>query len=542
MRTKKRNHRSFFTAKRVSGLGCLIVLLLLFAGGYFVYSRIRTAFEDANSGPGGGPMVEIQDVTVERGTVIEAVNVFGQIQPLRTETLAFRFASERILAVYVMPGMLVEKGQPLVELDKAALERNLATARDELQQAQDALEELNEADPIREYELKAQLAEAKANRDTALRALDAFDAGQGTPQAKRAETLAALNDARAKLDALENSESYQKQIEHLQWVYNIAEVEHGPYVLIQNPSEVDRDKEWLLRLEMLARQQDLENAKLAHEVEVRAARQEVIQAQRALAKLDQEIALGSPALERTKLQAAIQMLDANIIDLEDQLATMDGQTDPVALATAEARILKAEYAVQQAEVALSEATLVAPFTGTVTEVNAVADTMAATGTRMLTISDDSALQVIAQLNELDIVRVETGMPVTMTLDAFGPETEIPGRVEEIPRYGKYENGMTLYATTISFQTELPLLQGMSANVRIPQGAKEDVLLLPVAAIQYGVDGTYVMVVEGDQVTNQPVELGVGDGINVEIVDGLTEGQTVRMMLWGPYRGGVYMGG
>jgi HlyD family secretion protein len=541
MRTTKRNRRAFFNPKRIAGVGCLIIVLILLGASAFLYTRIRSAFETATGGVIGGPNVDTQDVVVERGDIVETVTVFGQVQPLRTETLAFRFASERILAVHAMPGLLVEEGQPLVELDRAALERNLATARDKLQQAQDALEELSKPDPVREFELKAQLAEAKSNRAAAQRALDAFDAGQGTPQAQRAEALAALNDARAKLNSLENSEAYQKQIEHLQWVYNIAEVEHGPYVTIQNPSEVDRDKEWLLRLDMLAREQDLENAKLAHDMEVRAARLQVVQAERALAKLDQEIALGSPAVERAKLVASIQTLDAAIIGLEEQLATLDGETDPVELAQAEADILKAEYAVQQAEVALAEATLVAPFAGTVIEVNAVADTVASTGTKMVTISDDSALQVIARLNELDVVRAEAGMPVTITFDAFGPETEIAGRVEEIPRYGKYENGMTLYDTTISFQSELPVRQGMSANIRIPQGVREDVLLLPVAAIQYGIDGPFVMIVEGDEVTNQPVELGVSDGINVEIIEGVSEGQTVRMMLWGPYRGGVYIG-
>ena len=425
----------------------------------------------------------------------------------------------------------------------AALERDLATARGDLQEAQQALDDLSASDSTLEYALQVDLSRAQATLEAATRALKAFDEGKDTPEERRAQAADELTSAQADLEALREDRSYQKEIERLQWLYNQAEVEHGPYVLIENPSEQDRDTEWLLRNEMLARGQTLESARLAHEAQLRDAERRVVEEQRSLDRLDGEIALSSQAVERTKLEAAEGLAQAKIMETEERMASLGEGTDTVDLAKAQALVLKLEGQVRDAEAALAEGRLMSPFDGTVLEVKAVPEAMAQLGAEMIAVADYSAFQVVAKVSELDVLKIKAGQEVTLTFDALDPETRLTGRLGEIPSYGRYESGITYYQVDVIFDAgELPLKDGFAANISIPVGHKENVLVIPAAAIWESREGTFVNVVEGDEMNNRLIKTGVGDGVTVEVLEGLEEGEIVYYQLRSPQPRGMYPGG
>jgi multidrug efflux pump subunit AcrA (membrane-fusion protein) len=53
------------------------------------------------------------------------------------------------------------------------------------------------------------------------------------------------------------------------------------------------------------------------------------------------------------------------------------------------------------------------------------------------------------------------------------------------------------------------------------------------AVQRDAEGVFVIVVEGRQTERRRVQLGITDGINIEVVEGLEKGEVVRMALQGP---------
>ncbi len=529
MEAKRRKNRgSGRLGKWIGGMGCLVVLAALAVGGVFVYRRVMQGFS------GGGyvePPMATEDVAVTRGDVTEAASLWGQVQAIRTQSLAFYTAGGRITDVEAMPGMPVTKGQVLVRLDVPALERTLTEARAALATAQTDLDKLTEQDPMRQYELEVELTNARAALSRARQDLADFDAGRGTPEEEREQAAAMLTEARAALNALLNSEEHEEQLAHLQYVYNVSEVEHGVYTLIQNPSEQDHDKEWLLRIEMLNNEQALKAFKQSHESSVRAARYKVVQAERDLAELDREIALGSVEVARGKLVVALDAAEVRLMQVEADLAALGAEVDPVALAKAQAKVLKLEGQVADAEAALADAELTAPFDGTVLDVKAVPQGMAYTGQEMVVLADTSAYVVVANLSELDVARVVEGMDVMMTFDAFGPDARVTGQLGEIPRYGRFENGMSAFPVSIAIKDmELPVMEGMGASITVPLGERTNVLTIPAAAVDYWVDATYVNVVVGDTVERREVVLGVGDGVTVEVVEGLEDGEVVRVRL------------
>jgi len=545
MGQRMRNLRRLFGRRYLKRLVIVTVILGLAVGGVQLVRYARTALQSAFS-PGSrsrGPAFHTDTATVERGSVTKAIIAYGQVKPMRTETLAFRKAKERIVSLRAEPGLPVVEGQVLVELDIAALERNLAEARGELQEAEGELDELAATDSARELELQVELSEAQTALEAAVGDLKAFDEGKNTPEARRKLAASELASAEAELRDLTDDPSHQKEIQRLEWLYNQAEVEHGPYVLIENPSEQDRDTEWLLRNEMLARRQTLEVARLDHQAGIRAAEQRVAEARRALERLDREIALGAHEIERAKLASAKDAAQAELMGIEEKLALPAEESDAVELARARAEVLKLEGEVQDATAALAEGRLRAPFDGVVLAVQAMPETLAVPGRDVVSVADTSAFRILAKFSELDVLDLREGMEALLTFDALGPDVRLTGRLGEIPRYGKYENGVTYYEVMVDFDGgEVTLRDGFSANVSVPVGSKENVLVIPAAAVWEEPGGSSVIVLTEGEREVRRIKTGVGDGVTVEVVDGLQEGEVVEVQLRGPLPGSVYMGG
>ena len=534
--TKRTKRRRIFTTGRITGCGCLLVVALLVGAGWWAFPRIKD-----NLLPQYGyqpPASGSEPVTVERGDLSEAVTVYGAVSPSRQETLAYSEAEGRITLVATMEGMPVAAGDLLVSLDREALERTAVLARADRDEAAEALEELaQEESPVRRLELQVALDEARAELSKAEDALAAFDRGEGGSAEARRQAVEDLDLARQRLASLQNDAEFEEQIARLEWLYNIAEVEHGPYVLIQNPSEQDRDKEWLLRNEMLDRKQDLDIARMSREADLHAAQNAVAKAERALRDLDRAIALEKDDVARQELVARIVAAQAQVLEAEGALVGDTAIEDSIERAKAEADLIKAEGVLTAAERALRDCELRAPFAGTIQAVKAVEGATATRGQEMLTLADDSEIHVVAQVSELDMGIIKEGLEVQVILEAFGDQGRMSARLGPIPQYGRYQDGITVFDVPIYLDSDLPGLRlGMSARVAIPVGVALDVLYVPIHAVYSGIDGSFVFVPSGDDVEQRPVKTGVSDGIMVEVTEGLEEGETVIVPTYGS---GIY---
>ena len=155
--------------------------------------------------------------------------------------------------------------------------------------------------------------------------------------------------------------------------------------------------------------------------------------------------------------------------LEDARRTYDRRKtgpDPKDLELAEANLKNAEAQAEAARAVLSDLELTAPFDGTIIVNNLEVGEMAAAGQVM--IGDTSAWQVeTTDLKEVDIVGIQSGMPVKVRFDAI-PDLEIKGIVNRVKGYGITVRGDNTYTVTIDLQQADPrLLWNMTARVIFP---------------------------------------------------------------------------
>jgi RND family efflux transporter MFP subunit len=183
--------------------------------------------------------------------------------------------------------------------------------------------------------------------------------------------------------------------------------------------------------------------------------------------------------------------------------------------------------------------LVSPIDGTITERGiepgeVVTPGLQATfeGKALLTVSNLATLVVKAELNQIDVAKVELGQKVTVTLDA------LPGRsyaavvtkiapASTMPK-GKDVESFPVEATLQS--AEGAIRPGMTADVRIHVETRAGVLALPVEAVTREQGRRYVTrLLPGDRGATRArveVELGRRSDREVEVVSGIAEGDRV----------------
>lgn len=149
-----------------------------------------------------------------------------------------------------------------------------------------------------------------------------------------------------------------------------------------------------------------------------------------------------------------------------------------------------------------------------------------TAQRLATIKTETTPIASFNLAELDVSKVEANQKVTITLDAI-PDKTFTGTVIGVDRTGIVASGVTNYPTTIKFDTDAPgVLTNMSATANIILTHKDDILLIPNAAIQTVSGQTMVRVLKNGKMTQQPVEIGITSDTQTEIVSGVNEGDII----------------
>ena len=145
-----------------------------------------------------------------------------------------------------------------------------------------------------------------------------------------------------------------------------------------------------------------------------------------------------------------------------------------------------------------------------------------------TISPDENRLLSVSVDELDINSVELGQKAVVTFDAI-EDQEFEGEVTKIGNTASVSGGVAKYTITITIPKDDKMKQGMNASATITIEDREDVLTLPMNALQEKGDRTFVYTEKDDDGNlsgETEVTTGLSDGNTVEITDGLEEGATV----------------
>ncbi|MGH7530254.1 MAG: efflux RND transporter periplasmic adaptor subunit, partial [Gemmatimonadales bacterium] len=313
-----------------------------------------------------------------------------------------------------------------------------------------------------------------------------------------------------------------------------------------------REGQFLLQIDPTIYQANLQRAQAARS----SAQAQAVQAR---ANRDQ----AQRALQRTK---ELRSQNPNLVS-QEQLEQAQTAFD-----IAEANLTAAEHMVEQARAGLQEARdqlaksrLVAPMAGRVTRLAVEEGEVAVPGTfsretgLLLTISDLSVIQVVVQVDETDVVRLELQDSVEVTIDAF-PDTTFMGRVTKISNSAILTGASNVPGQTdraVDYEVEVTLANppaevrpDLSATARIITDTREDALAVPIIALtvrehapvateqrpadtaQARKETEGVFVVQNGVATFRPVRVGIAGEEHFEVLEGVREGETI---VAGPYQ-------
>ena len=141
---------------------------------------------------------------------------------------------------------------------------------------------------------------------------------------------------------------------------------------------------------------------------------------------------------------------------------------------------------------------------------------------------DGAYEVVVEVPEIDIVNLMPGLPVAITLDAYGSEAVFAGTLSSIDPGQTKVDGVSVYRATVNFtEVDARVRPGMTADVSVEKEKKEGVLRAPKRFIATDDTGEFVLVRSEESDVKVYVTTGLvgGDGF-VEIVSGLSGGETI----------------
>jgi HlyD family secretion protein len=154
------------------------------------------------------------------------------------------------------------------------------------------------------------------------------------------------------------------------------------------------------------------------------------------------------------------------------------------------------------------------------------------GTELAAIADMSDLIFKGTVDEIDVGKLKMALPARIKVGAL-PTDVVTGRVARIAPQAQQKDGATLFDVEIELDpaTHVTLRAGYSANADLIIRERKDVLTIPerVVIFEDGGKKTFVEVpgaTEKAPPVKTAVKLGVSDGLNVEVAEGLSKGVKV----------------
>lgn len=467
-------------------------LLILAAGVLFLLLLVIAAFSpDDDEQP-------VPTTVVARGPLRISIIENGTIRP-RQQIVLQNKTNRTVSITHVAPeGSLVKKGDVILRFDDTDMMNHLVERRIKVQNSESnfiaAGEELKAVRLQAESEIEAaRLAENFAKLD-----LDKFLKGEKPQQIKSHETKITLAQ-----------EEHTLAQERLRWSKILFDEKYLSH------SDLQRD-------ELAAKKAKL-NLELAQE-ELRLY--QLYTSKRQLAELESKVRITKLQLERT-----LSRTTGQIAQFEARLRASEA-----AYREERARLRREE---QEAEAF----TVYAPINGMVLYASSVdsrwrgdpveVGLTVRPNTDIIYLPTADEYDVDILVSEVNLNKITVDLPALVKVDAI-PHTAFSGRLSTIAALpdttSRWLNpNLKLYKTSVELApSETPLRNGMSCQVEILVDDIVDTLHVPLQSVVRERGQPVVYVLDGRKPRPQPVRLGMDNNRMVQIIDGLTEGQTILL--------------
>jgi HlyD family secretion protein len=399
---------------------------------------------------------------------VPVISATGKIVPEQEATLSVQTGGI-VAELLVQEGDVVTAGQVLVRLQgKEQLRAAISAAQLELANANYALDALyDDTDLLAAQALKAQ--------DEAEKALEDLN----NPELQEALALQAIADSKKAVSTAERS------LRNLQSTASQADIDAAEAQVVLARDALDKAREdyepyadkpennltranYLSRLSAAQKSYDAAVRKLngakgtGSEVDIAVGEADLATAQAQLIEAEREWERVSEGPN----QAEVALLEAQIASAQRDYQTYLNGPDPDDVSLAEARVANAEEQLSAAEAALTDLEVLAPFTGTVSDLYIDTSEWVAPGQPVLQLADLEHLRIeTTDLNEIDAAQIVIGDTAIVTFDAL-PDALAEGVITWIAPKSSEGSGVN-YSVTIELNEISPQLRwGMTAFVDI----------------------------------------------------------------------------
>ena len=280
--------------------------------------------------------------------------------------------------------------------------------------------------------------------------------------------------------------------------------------------------------------------------------EEINRAQAQLKSAQATVDLNDKNLERNRFlaeQGAIAQLDldeilresqtarASVEEAEQQLQELSKGFRPEDIEQSRARVEIARGELQEFQAQLDKVSIKAPFDGIVTQKHAnigaiitptmasASDTASATPSSIVELA--SGLEVLVNVPEANIARVEIGQPVEIIADAY-PNRTFTGRVRTIEPEAVSEGDVTSFRVRVELDNEeSELRSGMNVDAIFTGKPIDKALVVPTVAVTNRNEQMGVMVPDGSgQAEFKPITVGVTQNGKTQVIEGLEPAERV----------------
>ena len=519
-----KKHRKKGVVKRI--VAWALVLALLGGGGYFGWTKL---FSKSNA---EGEMQILTD-TVQRGSITSVVQGSGVAVAKNSASITLISAGQ-VREVFVAEGDQVSEGDPLYSIDSTDVENE---ARRQQEYINDLQKEMSgyTVDP----------AKLTVKTDYAGRIVNVHRYEVGDDISEGAPVATLVDDTRLLLP-LYFSYAYEKEISVGQsatisvpaLMSELTGKVHEIHKVERISPEGSKLFEVVLVLDnpgTLAEEMDASATLMSGSEPIypyESGKLQSFRTKELTAKASGTVSSASALYDYTRVSAGQTLLKIQPQSNESQIAALQNQ-------------IKTERdKLDEIYKRLDQLNAVAPIAGTVLSVGVVAGENATAGTVAVSIADTSTMIINANVDEMNVSYVKPGMMVT--IDQWGNQTM--GTVESISLSGQYENGVSRFPMVISVDnSEGQMMSGSYVNYSFTASQSDDCLIVPIQCVKYveTEQGTQkVLFIQADERPENtvevmsdtadipegywpvPVETGISDNYNVEILSGVEEFTTV----------------
>ncbi|HEM56045.1 MAG TPA: efflux RND transporter periplasmic adaptor subunit [Thermodesulfobium narugense] len=275
---------------------------------------------------------------------------------------------------------------------------------------------------------------------------------------------------------------------------------------------------------------DLENSVKQAENNLKVA-----QASYDVAKANYDSVMGSDkATDMQKKQAEQQLIQAEttLNNAKIQVDNAKRQLDNFNLKLEQVKIQldQAKASLDVAAKSLNDYVIRSPIDGIVLTMNASVNAPVQVGMPVAIVGNPRGFLITAYADEIDMPKLRVGETATITFDAV-PQITLKGQVSFVGLKKMNIQGGSAYVVKVQVDESNPNIKsGMSANILIITSSKKHVLAVPISSVVTLADGrTFVDKVVNGKVQRVEVKTGISSNAYVEIVSGLSEGDTILLI-------------